>query len=1389
MHKKWLGFSSVMMAGMLAVSSVSPAAFEARAAELGEEKAVITEEASLDETKDSEETKAQKDTEEKASDEEAKEAAEGSSAETSEKEEKASTDVEESKEDDSKADEKESSDEKSEDKVKDDTEEKKDSKEEADEEESKDKDSKEKETKEDKEKSDNEDKSEEKDKKDDKKETDKEKKDDAEDAEKKDNSLIFFDRWNQSSTFSGVLSFEKQYQEYVYDLGETYDASIVKSIKVKVSDQGDNVCIKLYDDSLTEKQANYGCNGSSEYVMIPNYDGKVRYIAVMSMADGEDKYPYGITVDEVSVDAEASTEQQNEETVVFKGDDLKFSGRWDKKEVEGNTLTYEEAWSEYWFSFGREFAADSIKSIKVKVKDQDLSVAFKIYDADGGEIQAFYGQNGKNEYVLYPSQDKGATHFAVMAMNDQTYPGSITIESVEVKVDTTPESEKPEKGVEYDIVDLRDPMTEILGDDFIVGTAISYQEFADSAEMELVTKHFNGVTLGNELKPDSMLKKDAEIKTVELNGEEFAFPELNFSNPERYLDFFVDWNNEHPDKKIRIRGHVLVWHSQTPEFFFHEDYDTSKPYVTPEVMNKRLEYYIKSVAEHFTAEGSKYRDLFYGWDVVNEAVSDSTGTYRNASENSSWWAVYNSCEFIQNAFVYANRYMPSNIALFYNDYNETGTNKMGGICELLKTVKNTEGARIDGMGMQAHYQIESNSPSMDQFKVAAKTYGEIVDQVQITELDFKGSANSTDERLAERYKAVYDTIRRLKAEGTNITGMTIWGVVDKHSWLQTANNNGGGSNGSSRQYPLLFDDNYKAKNSFWALANAGELEPEIKNIILIQNINGDFTTGNEYSFGEGESKLSFVPMWDENGVAVKVTVLDGNAEDNDSFTVYADDGNSIKAVTVTRSEATAVEGGYESVVRLDVDKDVLASNKLKLDVTFKDGEKTFAFGDTTFKQADSSKYFAETVVKPLLSVNKGTVVVDGDPSDEDWAKAKELQLTINTGANVTANAKTLWDEENLYVLVDVKDPVLNKDSSQNHEQDSLEVFIDENNHKTTSYEEDDKQYRINYENTQSFNGKKCLEENMKSAAVVTEDGYRIEAAFKWTDITPQAGNKVGLELQINDADDSGKRIGTLSWADKTGNGWSSPEVFGTILLTVENADTPDTPVDPDPADEPVDPNPSDDPVDPNPTDDPVDPNPSDDPEDPNPSDDPEDPNPSDDPVDPNPSDDPVDPDPTDDPVDPAPIVEPEKEEARLVSFLGFTFYVTADGTRLTGFHTIDGNDYYFGSTGIMYRLSWINENGNWYYAKLDGTLAKNEIVSRLLSRYIFNEEGVMQTGFVHFNGNDYYCGTSGAIYTNSFITVDCKTYYAKNDGRLAKNETIWRLFRRYRFDENGVLVK
>lgn len=582
-------------------------------------------------------------------------------------------------------------------------------------------------------------------------------------------------------------------------------------------------------------------------------------------------------------------------------------------------------------------------------------------------------------------------------------------------VSMTPVKTAP-KSIQQDLPDLRAAVSEKMGPQFLAGTSLTQSELADPLVMSLVTKHFNAVTLGNELKPDAIFNYSNErcpgTTTAVLNGEELVVPVMNFSRAEAMLNKIKEWNDANPDKFIRIRGHVLTWHSQTPVWFFHEDYDTSKKLVSKEEMTKRHEWYIKSVLEHFVGNDSPYKDMFYGWDVVNEAVSDSSG-YRT---DSPWWDVYGSEEFIVNAFKFANKYAPANLELYYNDYNDTQAGKVDDICTLLKTVKAAAGTRIDGFGMQGHYSMAS--PDGETFAAAARKYAAIVGQVQLTELDFKASASYTgaaEQKHEEfsneglRYLDLYEAMQTLVSEGVHVGGFTVWGVVDKNSWLHQQT--------GKYQSPLLFDDNYQAKPAYWAFVD--------------------------------ESKIDRI----------------------------------IKAP----------------------------------------------------KQV------------PVIGIKKGTPKINGK-QDIKWWFVKKIPLEINLGADVTAWAKLMWDEENLYVFAHIEDKVLNADSADDYQQDSFEIFIDEKGDKATSYKTDDKQYRISFQNKQSFNGETCTADNITSAVRLTKKGYDLEAAIKWTDITPAIGAELGIELQVNDANAEGTRSGTLSWADATGDGWENPSVYGYATL-------------------------------------------------------------------------------------------------------------------------------------------------------------------------------------------------------------------------------------------------
>ena len=773
---------------------------------------------------------------------------------------------------------------------------------------------------------------------------------------------------------------------------------------------------------------------------------------------------------------------------------------------------------------------------------------------------------------------------------------AISLVSVTVETDTTPKT-PPE--IEQNIEDWKKSVTssDALGENAIAGTGIMLDEIKDNTLMDLVEKHFNAVTFGNELKPDALfnyqLEKSVKTKTVQFDGQDLEVPMVNdagdsldFSRADAMVDKILEWNAAHPDRKIRIRGHVLVWHSQTPEWFFHENYDISKPYVDKETMNRRLEWYISSVFDHYFGEAAnkKYDGLFYGWDVVNEAVigntyrTDTVSPAESLDEirhgnNSSWWHVYKSNEFIINAFKYANKYAPSDVELYYNDFGETDNIKSEGIIKLISDVKSAQGTRLDAFGMQAHYSVDSFSAA--QFKTVAKKYAEAAGKVQLTELDFQASAayksgaaskESEYTKMAYCHKQLFDAAKDLKKNGTNVAGITVWGVIEPNSWLHSQSNVGGGADGS-KQCPLLFDGKYKAKPAYWAYVDATKLEPLIQDIVVAEQ-KGDTMSGTEYSFSDDDTQAAFIPTWDKDGLNVLVSVKDATINDTDEVTVYVDETNSAGDVTpvkktVKRSEAQAVDGGYRATIKVPM-TDLKVAKTIGMDVKVMNNDKAVSFNDLKEMQETSSKYYAKATLKPgIEKATKATVKIDGE-ADSEWDKAVAIPLTINLGAKVTADAKVLWDDENLYVYATVKDPVLNKDGGEAYQQDSLEVFIDENNAKTESYDDDDKQYRINYENEHSFNGKKCLEDNVQSVAKVTGDGYVIEAAFKWTDIQPKKGDRIGLEFQINDADASGTRIGTLSWNDETGMGWSKSSVYGTIELTAEPTPEPEPTPDPTP---------------------------------------------------------------------------------------------------------------------------------------------------------------------------------------------------------------------------------
>lgn len=357
----------------------------------------------------------------------------------------------------------------------------------------------------------------------------------------------------------------------------------------------------------------------------------------------------------------------------------------------------------------------------------------------------------------------------------------------------------PVYDIQHDITSLKD----VYANYFKFGTAATASELSHPSAQALVKKHFNSLTPGNELKPESLLNQ----KACQEQGNNVN-PQISIDSARSILDFCRD-------NDIPVRGHVLVWHSQTPGWFFKENFDSNGDFVSKEIMLQRMENYIKNVMETLAEE---YPTVdFYAWDVVNEAWLDdgsyrTPGTYDENSNYSGWVQVFGDNSFIPYAFEYARKYAPKGCKLYYNDFNEYMPNKTKAIVQMAEELKEKD--LIDGIGMQSHLDVRSGSdafPAVNVYEKAMKAFVETGLDVQVTELDatVNGSSEELFKAQAQYYSDILDVCVKY---ADNISSVVLWGTTDDKSWRAS-------------KYPLVFDDKFAAKPAYYSIIDGLEAVP------------------------------------------------------------------------------------------------------------------------------------------------------------------------------------------------------------------------------------------------------------------------------------------------------------------------------------------------------------------------------------------------------------------------------------------------------------------------------------------------------------------------------------------------------------------------------------
>ncbi|MGI5282570.1 endo-1,4-beta-xylanase [Nonomuraea polychroma] len=651
------------------------------------------------------------------------------------------------------------------------------------------------------------------------------------------------------------------------------------------------------------------------------------------------------------------------------------------------------------------------------------------------------------------------------------------------------------KPIQTDIPALKDEVP------FIMGSALTRPDTL-GVHGQLLARHFNGITPGNELKWDATEPREGE----------FAFADG---------DHLVDFGVEHD---MTVRGHTLVWHSQTPAWVF-EGADVKE--VDKETLLRRLENHVRTLV-------TRYKDKVAVWDVVNEVIDENQP---DGLRRSKWFEIA-GLDYIRTAFRVAREADPD-AKLFINDYNTEFPRKREALYALVKQLQD-EGVPIDGVGHQLHLNIEQPPASYVEDTIERfATLG--VDQ-QVTELDvsiytdFVSSYPSIPPELlveqGHRYKALFDVFRR---QASKLSSVTVWGESDDVSWLNTWPI-------PRLNAPLLFDHDLQAKPAYWAVVDPSKLPPLVRKLEApAGTVKVDGKRDLQWDLlpdaplpRVGGVSAGFQARSAPGGLYVLAEVTDPTVSSQDKVT-FTVDGT---MYTVTRA------GGPKAAVRRTTTGyrvEALVKKGTEVDVRVHDAGTAISW---------TGKVTTAPAVK-LASAAHRTPVVDG-VAEPVWRVAPEIRTAtwIQGTSGATARVRSLWSGSTLYVLAQVADPTLSEESPNPWEQDSVEIFVDPGNGKTKGYTDDDGQYRVSFSGHVTVGGTfdaAGVKDNVTAVAKTVPGGYVVEAAIKLPTITLAEGTLLGFDVQVNDATGTA-HTGAVTWNDATGRSYLDTSHWGVLRL-------------------------------------------------------------------------------------------------------------------------------------------------------------------------------------------------------------------------------------------------
>lgn len=302
-------------------------------------------------------------------------------------------------------------------------------------------------------------------------------------------------------------------------------------------------------------------------------------------------------------------------------------------------------------------------------------------------------------------------------------------------------------------VDSSGAIKEVYGEYFPVGMALNAGKLAsgDPNYLDVVLKNFNAVTGENAFKWES------------LHPEEDRY---DFTEADRIADFA----REHG---LKLFGHALVWHHQRPDWIFEDN---------GKVASRAL--VLRRMRDHIHTVVGRYKDVIYGWDVVNEAIADEEDTFLRESE----WNRIVGEDYIEIAFRYAREADPDAL-LCYNDYSLATPAKREKLERLLKRLLES-GAPIDMVGFQSHYSLYW--PPVEEVENSLQMVTALGLRVAVSEIDMSiyeagDKSKKYEDGLPEELEVLqglrYAELMDLYVKWSHaIERVTFWDIFDASNW-------------------------------------------------------------------------------------------------------------------------------------------------------------------------------------------------------------------------------------------------------------------------------------------------------------------------------------------------------------------------------------------------------------------------------------------------------------------------------------------------------------------------------------------------------------------------------------------------------------------------------